>query len=341
MKTISVIGAGSWGTALSLALHENCPDITLWARREKLCEDIEQSRENREYLPGVTLPDSLTVTADMEKAVKEKDALALVVPSHTVRHIARQAAPYVTPGTVIISCAKGLEEKTHLRMSEVLREELPLCRIAVLSGPNHAEEVSRRIPSATVVSADSRKLAEAVQDLFMTSFLRVYTNPDLLGVELAAALKNVIALGVGISDGLGFGDNTKAALMTRGITEIARLGQKQGADLMTFAGLAGIGDLVVTCTSRHSRNRQFGMELGRGKTADQVLAEMRMVAEGVKTTAAARELAEKNGVEMPITSQVYAVLYQGKPPRQAVETLMKRGKTHEQEDIVSGKYNKW
>lgn len=341
MRRVAVIGGGSWGTALTLALAENCPQVDLWVRRPELCRSIRETGINHDYLPGIKLPVNITVTSNLEAAVRDKDVLVLVVPSHTVRTIARQIAPDIKRNTIVISCAKGLEEDTLQRMSEILQEELPHCQPAVLSGPNHAEEVGRLIPSATVVSAHSRIVAETVQDLFMTRFFRVYTNPDFLGVEICGALKNVIALGAGISDGLGFGDNTKAALITRGLTEIARLGMKIGANPLTFAGLAGIGDLVVTCTSQHSRNRTFGMELGKGRKLEEILAGMRMVAEGVRTTRVAWQLAELHGVEMPITQQTYEVLFRQKDPRLAVEDLMRRGRRHEMEEIVSDKYQAW
>ncbi|MCW3491512.1 NAD(P)H-dependent glycerol-3-phosphate dehydrogenase [Dethiobacter alkaliphilus] len=341
MNKTAIIGAGSWGTALAVTLAENCPNVLLWSRRKELCRTINETRVNQDYLPGVTIPSNVTLTADLEEAVRQKDMLALVVPSHTVRDMARQIAPYTKKETIVISCAKGLEEKTYQRMTQILQEELPHCHAAVLSGPNHAEEVGRKIPSATVVSAQKRQVAEAAQDLFMTRFLRVYTNPDVVGVELGGALKNIIALGAGIADGLGFGDNTIAALMTRGISEIARLGIAMGADPLTFAGLSGIGDLMVTCTSRHSRNRSLGVELGKGKKLSEVLAGMHMVAEGVRTTRTAWELAQQYGVEMPITNQAYNVLFEEKDPRAAVVDLMRRGRTHETEDIVSDKYETW
>src|SRR5690554_5892016 len=229
MKNAAVIGAGSWGTALALVLAENCDNVTLWARREELCQQISKTRENTDYLPGVLLPQNVSVTADLERAVYKKDALVLVVPSHTVRTIVRQIAPLLKECPIVVNCAKGLEEDSYCRMSQILEQELPQCPPVILSGPNHAEEVSRRIPSATVVSAKERKVAEAAQRLFMTHRLRVYTNPDVVGVELGGSLKNVIALAAGASDGLGYGDNTKAAIVTRGLTEIARLGSQMGA----------------------------------------------------------------------------------------------------------------
>ena len=341
MENIAVIGAGSWGTALSVVLAENCRQVTLWARREELCREIREKRENTVYLPGVQLPRNVAVTSDLEEAVAGKDALILVVPSHTVRTIARKIAPLLTNRPVVVNCAKGIEEETFCRMSEILKQELPQCEPAVLSGPNHAEEVGRKVPSATVVSAGKREVAEAVQDLFMTKRLRVYTNPDMVGVELGGALKNVIALAAGISDGLGFGDNTKAAIVTRGLSEMGRLGIRMGADVLTFAGLAGIGDLMVTCTSKHSRNQKLGLELGRGRKLSAILPGMRMVAEGVRTTRAARQLGCIYGVEMPITEQVYEVLFNEKDPRRAVVDLLKREKTHEVEEVVSSRLKNW
>lgn len=338
---VAVIGAGGWGTALAAILSTGHQDVVLWVRREELCDSIRESRENTVYLPGVRLPAHLRVTSDPEEAVSGKEALVLAVPSHAVRRTACLIKPWIGPETMIVNCAKGLEEGSRLRLSEVLRAELPRHKIAVLSGPNHAEEVGRRIPSASVVSSCDRLVAEAAQDLLMTPFFRVYTNPDLTGVELGGALKNVIAVGAGISDGLGFGDNTKAALMTRGLVEIARLGLRLGADPLTFVGLSGIGDLVVTCTSRHSRNRNFGYSLGTGKTQGEILAGLQVVVEGVRTTQAAWELARQHDTEMPITGEIYQVLFAGKAPQAAVESLMLRSRTHELEEIVPYQRKTW
>lgn len=337
MKNVAVIGAGSWGTALSVVLAENCEKVTLWIRREELCRSITEFRENKDYLPGVYLPENVLLTSDLAYAVKGGDALVLAVPSHTVRKVAREIARCLSGNPLVINCAKGLEEETLCRMSEILAEELPQCRTAVLSGPNHAEEVSRRVPSATVVAAKDKRVAEAAQDLFMTQYFRVYTNPDIIGVELGGALKNVIALAAGVSDGLGYGDNTKSAIITRGLTEIARLGIKMGAEPLTFAGLSGVGDLIVTCTSKHSRNRRLGFELGQGKALPALLKGMQMVAEGVRTTTAARQLSRRFDVDMPITEQVYQILVNGKDPRTAVYDLMKREKKHEIEEIARNK----
>ena len=335
MHSLSIIGAGSWGTALSVVLAENCDKVVMWSREEDVTVSIRETKENAYYLPGLILPENVYATSDLQEAVEGQDTFVLVVPSHAVRATIRLMSPYLKKGALIVNCGKGLEEGTMARISTVLTEEAPDSQIAVLSGPNHAEEVSKKIPSATVVSAKSREVAERVQDIFMTPFFRVYTNHDLIGVELAGALKNVIAVGAGISDGLGFGDNTKAALMTRGITEIARLGKRMGAEILTFAGLAGIGDLVVTCTSRHSRNRSLGYELGKGRSLPEILEGMRMVAEGVRTTQVSKSLAEKYGVEMPIASETYSVLFEGKNAREAVDDLMQRGPTNEKEDILA------
>lgn len=338
MKEVAVIGAGGWGTALSMVLANNRSSVTLWARRAELAFDVAEKRENSAYLPGIMIPENVHVTSDLEEAVAGKDVLVFVVPSHALRETAKAARPYIKKGAVLVNCAKGLEQGSLMRLSEVLKEEVPGHPVAVISGPNHAEEVGRKIPSATVAASVDMAVAEAVQDLFMTPFFRVYTNQDLVGVELGGALKNVIALGAGISDGLGFGDNTKAALMTRGIAEIARLGTCLGAEALTFAGLSGIGDLVVTCTSRHSRNRRLGIALGQGKTLSEALGETRMVVEGVRTTQAAWQLAMEKNVEIPITGEIHQVLFAGKDPRVAVEALMRRVRVHEKEDIIKYKF---
>jgi glycerol-3-phosphate dehydrogenase (NAD(P)+) len=280
----------------------------------------------------------------MEEAVKHGDALVFVSPSSAMRSIARQAKPYVRPDQLIIHATKGFETDTLLRMSDVIQDELPQIGpdgVVVLSGPSHAEEVIRRSPTTVVVASERQALAEAAQDLFLTPFFRVYTNPDVAGVEIAGALKNIIALGAGMSDGLGFGDNAKAALLTRGLAEIGRLGTAMGANPLTFAGLAGVGDLVVTCTSQHSRNWRAGYALAEGRTLDEVLTGLGMVVEGVRTTKAAMRLSEKYGVELPIAAELHAVLFDGKDPRSAVEDLMGRGKTHEIEDIAWTEAPRW
>lgn len=333
---IAVIGAGSWGTALAGMLSENHDKVTLWARNRALCQEITANRENSAYLPGVKLPDALVATDDLEQAVINAKIVLMVTPSHALRGIAKSIAGIVSKNTVIVTATKGLEIGSLKRMSEVIMEEIPAVtgNVVALSGPNHAEEVGRRQPSATVVASVSREAAEEVQDAFITPYFRVYTNPDIVGVELGGALKNIIALGAGIAEGLGFGDNAKAALMTRGLAEITRLGVAMEAKPLTFAGLAVVGDLIVTCTSRHSRNRRAGMMLAEGKTAREVETTTNMVVEGIRSTMAAYELAQRHEVEMPITDQIFRVLYEGLNPKEAVMNLMTRGRTHEVEEVA-------
>jgi len=297
---------------------------------------MQQTRQNSAYLPGVSLPERLICTSDLEQAVSGAELILLATPSHAIRETARGICPHLQNEAIIVSAAKGLESGTYKRMTQVIAEEIPQLadRVAALSGPNHAEEVGRQQPTASVVAAASLAVAEAVQDAFMLPFFRVYTNPDVVGVELGGALKNIIALGAGAAEGLGFGDNTKAALMTRGLAEIARLGLALGANPLTFAGLAGVGDLMVTCTSRHSRNRRAGMLLAEGKTAEQIQLQTNMVVEGIRATGAAYELSRTSQIEMPITEQIYQVLYEGKSPKTAVLELMTRGKTHEVEEVA-------
>lgn len=334
---IAVLGAGSWGTALAVLLAKKGWLVWLWGRVEDGVEIIQHTRENQRFLPGVTIPSSVRVTADIAAALTGAELVVLSVPSQAVRGVIAQARPFISRGTIVVNTAKGIEIDSLLRMTEVLKQELPASmhqQIAVLSGPSHAEEVSRDLPTAIVSAAHQRQVAEYVQDVFMTPRFRVYTNPDVIGVELGGALKNIIALSAGIADGLGYGDNSKAALITRGIREISRLGVAMGAEALTFAGLSGIGDLVVTCTSMHSRNRRAGIQLGQGKSLSEVLASIGMVVEGVETTRAAYRLAEKYGVEMPITNQTYRVLFYHLDPREAVDNLMLRLKTHEVEEVV-------
>jgi glycerol-3-phosphate dehydrogenase (NAD(P)+) len=311
--------------------------ISLWARRSEAVEVMTANRQNNAYLPGVLLPESLAFTSDLA-ATRQADIIVLAVPSHAVRQTAAALAAYVSSNTVIVSATKGLEQGSLKRMSQVIGEELPglTGRIAVLSGPNHAEEVSREHPSATVVAAPAKTIAEYVQDLFILPYFRVYTNPDVIGVELGGALKNIIALGAGIATGLGFGDNTKAALMTRGLAEITRLGVAMNANVLTFSGLSGIGDLVVTCTSSHSRNHRAGVQIGQGKTAGEVQSATSMVIESIRTTQAAYQLTQQHAVSMPIVTAAYQVLYEAKHPKEAVLELMTRGRTHEVEELAFG-----
>ncbi|MDR3563895.1 MAG: NAD(P)-dependent glycerol-3-phosphate dehydrogenase [Negativicutes bacterium] len=319
-------------------LAQRHQEVVLWARNGEVVNDIKVKKENQRYLPGVILPESLTVTGNMAAAVKEAAVIVIATPSHVVRETAARLAGLVSRGAVVVSATKGLEVGSLKRMSEVISEEMPFLdgRIVALSGPNHAEEVGLRQPSATVAASACRESAELVQETLIQPYFRVYTNPDVTGVELGGALKNIIALGAGIADGLGFGDNAKAALVTRGLAEIARLGMAMGARPLTFAGLSGVGDLMVTCNSRHSRNRRAGVLLAEGKTLPEIQAASGMVVEGFRSTLAAHELAARHEVEMPITEQIYRVLYEGVSPREGVVELMARGRTHEIEEVASG-----
>lgn len=327
MKRLTILGTGGWGTALASLLAAEGRSVTLWGRNAEFVRELSELRENRPYLPGVPIPDAVRFEEDLAAAVAGAAAVALVVPAQAMRAMVTTLGPLLAGKPLLVSCAKGLEKDSHLRLSQVIAECLPQGSyrgLVALSGPNHAEEVGRRIPTATVVASADPGAAREAQDLFMTPHFRVYTNADLIGVELAGALKNVIALASGISDGLGFGDNTKAALMTRGMAELARLGIALGANPLTFAGLAGMGDLIATCTSRHSRNRRAGEEIGRGRSVTEILAESRMVVEGIWTTVAAVQLAESCGVELPIARVLQGVLFAGKDPQAAVAELMER-----------------
>lgn len=323
---VSVLGAGSWGTTLAVLLAKQNVPTLLWGRNASQIETIARERENKLYLPGVRVPDALSVTADLARAVRFGVFLVLAVPSHAMRGLCAEIRPLIHNEQIFINVAKGIENDTLRRMSEVIAEELRIenFRIATLSGPSHAEEVSREIPTAVVSASTELETARKVRDLFRCKYFRVYSNDDLVGVELGGSLKNIIAIAAGICDGVGFGDNTKAALLTRGSAEITRLGVHLGARAETFAGLSGIGDLIVTCMSRHSRNRYVGEQIGKGKTLQEVLDNMVMVAEGVKTTLSVHQLREKTGVEMPISEQVYQVLFHNKKPGQAVYDLMTR-----------------
>ena len=341
MNGITVLGAGSWGTANAISLAKKGINIKLWTRNQELLNEINDTRVNTTYLPDITLPENIEVSSDIEFCCKDCDLIVLGVPSHGIREIVSKIKGFLSKDQVIVNLAKGIENDTYYRMSEIIEEHLPNNPIAVLSGPNHAEEVARDLPTATVVSSRQKEIAQLVQDTFMTPRFRVYTNPDIIGVELGGALKNVIALGAGITDGLGFGDNTKSALMTRGIVEIARLGVEMGASQNTFSGLAGIGDLIVTCTSMHSRNRRAGIEIGKGKSLNEVLASTKMVVEGVRATKSAYGLSEKNKVEMPITREIYNVLFNEADVKKSVLNLMLRNKTHEMEDLPEIEGVRW
>lgn len=331
MPNVAVYGAGSWGSALAVVLANAGHQVALIGRNVDEMRLMSKNHENARYLPDVVLPPGVLPTTHL--SLLNADLVVLSVPSHSVREAARLIKSYLKPGCIVINTAKGMEEESHLRLSEVLTMELPQNSIAVLSGPSHAEEVGRNMPTTVVVASDV-KTATAVQDLMMTPEFRVYTNPDLIGVELGGALKNVIALCTGIAEGLGFGDNTKAALMTRGLAEIARLGVALGGHPLTFAGLSGVGDLIVTCTSPHSRNRRAGVALGQGKPLETVLKDVGMVVEGVRATRIAYQLSVEKHISMPITEQAYKVLFEGADPKVAVADLMMRSKRHELEEIV-------
>jgi len=323
---IAVIGAGSWGTAVAAIAAGNVA-TTVWARRPDLAERIRDTHENPAYMPGIELPQRLHATASLEEACTGADVLVLGVPSHGLRTVLGDARPFIGSRVPVVSLAKGIEQGTLARMTEVSCEVLaghePAC-VGVLTGPNLAREVAAGQPTASVVAMADTTVAQEMQQLFFAPTLRVYTNPDVVGCEMAGALKNVLAIGAGIADGLGYGDNTKAALMTRGLAELARLGAAMGADPLTFAGLAGMGDLIATCSSPQSRNRHVGVELGKGRALDDIVNDMNMVAEGVKTTVAVLELAARHGVEMPLASFVRRVLYEGARPADLVPELMLR-----------------
>ncbi len=326
MAKISVLGSGSWGMALALLLYNNGHEVLLWSARPEDARKLREKRENPDRLLGVRLPDEIEILTDLERALKDVDVTVLAVASPYIRSTAHKMAPFVCGNQKIVNVAKGIEEKTLKTLSEVIEEEIPQGNVAVLSGPSHAEEVGRGLPTTCVVSAHTQETAEYLQSIFMSPVFRVYTTPDILGVELGGALKNVIALAAGTADGLGYGDNTKAALITRGITEIGRLGKKMGAQMETFYGLSGIGDLIVTCASKHSRNRKAGYLIGQGHTMEEAMDEVQMVVEGVYSARAARELAEKYEVEMPIITEVNRVLFEGKSAAEAVMDLMLRDK---------------
>ncbi len=331
MAKIGMIGAGSWGTALSWLLANNGHAVTLWSA---LGDEIEMLKKNHEHqnMPGVVLPDSVTFTAELAEAAQGKDLLVLAVASPYTRATAHRLKEVVRDGQIIVNVAKGIEEKSLFTLSQVIEEEIPCAEVAVLSGPSHAEEVGRGIPTTIVVGAKRRKTAELIQGIFMSPVFRVYTSPDVLGIELGAALKNVVALAAGIADGLGYGDNSKAALITRGIAEIARLGMAMGGRFETFCGLSGIGDLVVTCASMHSRNRRAGILIGKGYSMEEAVAEVKMVVEGIHSTKAAMALAAKYDVQLPIIEQVNEILFGGKSAADAVQDLMLRDKKIETAD---------
>ena len=333
MAKVSIVGTGTWGIALALVLYQNHHEVTAWSALPQEIEELSRTRKCRN-LPGVVIPEEISFTEDLKEACEDRELIVLAVPSVYSRGVARQMKPYISEGQLIVSVAKGIEEGTLMTISQQIEEEIPAADVAVLSGPSHAEEVSIGIPTTVVAGSSRKETALKVQDFFMTSFLRVYVNPDVLGIELGGALKNVIALAAGISDGLGCGDNTKAALMTRGIAEIMRLGIAMGAKPATFAGLAGIGDLIVTCTSMHSRNRRAGILIGQGKSMQEAMDEVRMVVEGVYSAKAGLALSEKYKVQMPIVKAVNQVLFEGKPAKEALNELMVREKKSESQLLL-------
>lgn len=333
MAGVSVIGAGSWGMAIAKVLDTNGHEVTVWSHREEEAERLREIRENDTKLPGVKLSESVQFTSDLEAAVKAGALLILAVPSTAVRSTAHQMASYVKPGIVIVNLAKGIEERTRMVLTDVIEQEIPGVNAAVLSGPSHAEEVGHGIPTTVVAGAKDRETAEYIQNIFMNQVFRVYTSPDMLGIELGGALKNVIALAAGVADGLGCGDNTKAALITRGIAEMSRLGVAMGGRIETFNGLTGIGDLIVTCASRHSRNRKAGYLIGQGRTMQEAMDEVKMVVEGVYSARAAMALAGTYGVNMPIVEEVNRVLFENKPAREAMADLMLRDKKIENPEL--------
>lgn len=333
MAKVSVLGAGSWGTALASVLNHNGHEVTIWSVMEDEIDMLKEKREHVLKLPGVKLAEETRLTTNLKDAVEGRDLLVLAVPSVFVRSTAKMMQPFVAEHQLIVNVAKGIEEKTLMTLTDIIAQEIPQARVAVLSGPSHAEEVGRGLPTTCVAGAGTKEAAEFIQNIFMNDVFRVYTSPDMLGIELGGALKNVIALAAGMADGLGYGDNTKAALITRGITEIGRLALAMGAKYETISGLTGIGDLIVTCASRHSRNRKAGMLIGEGKTMKEATEEVNMVVEGIYSAKAAMGLAEKYQVPMPIIEQVNLVLFYNKPCKEAVQELMLRDKKAEHEKM--------
>ena len=325
---VAVVGAGSWGTTVAALASRNAPTV-LWARRPELAAEVTEDHRNSTYLAGFDLPEDLAATSDLAEAVSSADVLVMGVPSHGMRATLRELASYVRPWIPVVSLAKGLEEGTHLRMTQVISEELPGHPVGVLTGPNLAQEILAGHAAATVVAFSDGHIARELQKVFAGELFRVYTNPDVVGCEIAGALKNVVAIASGMADGLGTGDNTRAAVITRGLAEMSRLGLAMGGQLLTFAGLAGMGDLVATCISRQSRNRYVGEQLGKGRSIDEIVAEMRMVAEGIKTSRVVVEVAQRYGVDMPIAQEIHAVIHEGRSAADAYRGLLRRSSVSE------------
>lgn len=334
MLKVSVIGAGSWGTALATVLHKNGHDVTIWSIMEEEINSMRKHHEHKDKLPGVALSEEIHLTTDLKEAIEGKTLLVLAVPSIFTRSTAKMMKPYVTDKHMIVSVAKGIEEETLMILTDVIAEELPQAAVTAMCGPSHAEEVGRGIPTTVVAGAKTKDQAEFIQSVFMNDFFRVYTTPDMLGMELGGALKNVIALAAGMADGLGYGDNTKAALITRGIAEISRLAVAMGAHERTLSGLTGTGDLIVTCASMHSRNRRAGILMGQGKSMQEAMDEVQMVVEGVYSAKSAKMLADKYNVTLPIVEQVNKVLFENVPVKDAVKELMLRNKKLEHWDLT-------
>ncbi len=324
---ISVLGAGGWGTTLAILLHYNGHNVTLWEYKKSYARHLLKKRINTDYLPGIKIPKEILITPDIEESTEDKNLIVMAVPSQFLRGVVNDIDFHQIKNSILVSVSKGIENKSLMTMSQILKNVFPHVdknQIGVISGPSHAEEVSKRIPTAVVAASSDLETSKAIQSAFMTSYFRVYASTDILGVELGGAFKNIIAIGAGIIDGAGFGDNTKAAIMTRGVAEISRLGLAMGAQPDTFAGLSGMGDLIVTCMSRHSRNRFVGEQIGKGKKLKQILNSMEQVAEGVETTRSANQLAAKIEVETPITNEVYKILFEDKDPVKATTDLMTR-----------------
>jgi len=326
---ILILGGGSWGTSLSILLAKNNKNVYLWVRDLEQLEQIKKNKENKKYLPDIKIPDNLVLINDYSEVIKEVKMIVLAIPSQKIRELLNAIKHLLDPGKIILNVSKGIERSTLKTISEVCKEIIPENPYVVLSGPSHAEEVARDLPTTIVAASENREISKYVQETFNSDKLRVYTNKDVKGVEIGGALKNVIAIASGISDGLGYGDNTKAAIMNRGIIEISRLADKLGANKITFLGLAGIGDLIVTCTSMHSRNRRAGILIGEGKTVEEAVEEVGMVVEGIYTTEAAYKLSKKYKVEMPIVEELYNIIYKGKKSKESVDRLMTRDKKDE------------
>lgn len=329
MSKIGILGAGTWGTAIGILLSDNGHDVTMWSKIESEAKALDKSRENIKNLPGAILPEQVKITLDIKEACMDKEIIVMAVASPYVRVISKEAAPFINKGQIIINVSKGLENVTLLTLADVIKDEIPQAEVAVMSGPSHAEEVSRRIPTTIVVGSTCKETAHFIQDVFMNEVFRVYTSPDMIGIEIGASLKNVIALAAGIIDGLGLGDNTKAALMTRGMAEISRLGVAMGGFMETFSGLSGMGDLFVTCTSKHSRNRNAGVLIGQGYSMEEVAKKVNQAIEGVNTAKAALTLAKKFNIEMPIVEQINMVLFEDKSAKDAAADLLVRDKRRE------------